>query len=141
MLLLHAHGAYLQSKFPYIAEEVNKRLGQPAPAPTPSPSTNTYTVQKGDCLSVIGSKLDVKWQDIATLNGIKSPYVIYVGQVLKIPTGNTSASTNNKKSNEQICKEVWQGNWGNGQDRFNRLKAAGYDPNLIQSMVNKGIGK
>lgn len=29
-------GAYLQSKFPYIADEVNRRLGQPTP-PTPTP--------------------------------------------------------------------------------------------------------
>lgn len=36
-------GPYLQSKFPYIAEEVNKRLGgvTPTPTPTPTPSGNT----------------------------------------------------------------------------------------------------
>lgn len=37
-------GAYLESKFPYIASEVNKRLGgstpAPTPTPTPTPSTN-----------------------------------------------------------------------------------------------------
>lgn len=50
-------------------------------------------------------------------------------------------TTSNKKSNEEICKEVWQGKWGNGQDRFNKLAAAGYNASLIQSMVNKGIGR
>lgn len=35
-------GPYLQSKFPYIVEEVNKRLGgEPSPTPTPTPSGNT----------------------------------------------------------------------------------------------------
>lgn len=34
-------GLYLQSKFPYIAEEVNKRLGGVTPTPTPTPSGNT----------------------------------------------------------------------------------------------------
>ena len=43
-----------------------------------------YTVKKGDTLSKIGAKLGVKWQDIAKLNNIKSPYTIYVGQKLKI---------------------------------------------------------
>ena len=44
----------------------------------------TYTVQSGDSLSSIGSKLGVKWQDIANKNGILSPYVIYPGQELKL---------------------------------------------------------
>lgn len=35
-------GPYLKSKFPYIAEEVNKRL---APAPTPVPSFNSYIMK------------------------------------------------------------------------------------------------
>lgn len=47
------------------------------------PPTRTYTVKKGDSLSKIGASLGVKWQDIATKNGIKSPYVIKVGQKLK----------------------------------------------------------
>lgn len=41
-----------------------------------------------------------------------------------------------KKSNEEIAKEVWDGKWGNGQDRVNRLKAAGYDPKAIQKLVD-----
>lgn len=41
-----------------------------------------------------------------------------------------------KKSNEEIAKEVWEGKWGNGQDRVNRLKAAGYDPKAIQKLVD-----
>lgn len=47
------------------------------------PPTRTYTVKKGDSLSAIGARLGVKWQDIATKNGIKSPYVIKIGQKLK----------------------------------------------------------
>lgn len=40
-------GPYLQSKFPYIADEVNRRLGeQPQPAPIPEPGyTGTITYQ------------------------------------------------------------------------------------------------
>ena len=46
--------------------------------------TITYTVQKGDYLVKIGKKFNVKWTDIAKLNNIKFPYIIKVGQVLKI---------------------------------------------------------
>lgn len=45
-----------------------------------------------------------------------------------------------KKSTDAIAQEVINGKWGNGQDRINRLKAAGYDPNAIQSLVNKKLG-
>ena len=46
-------------------------------APTTNTSTSTYTVQSGDCLSVIGKKLGVNWKEIASLNGIHSPYTIF----------------------------------------------------------------
>ena len=42
-----------------------------------------------------------------------------------------------KKSTATIVSEVIAGKWGNGQERFNRLKRAGYDPNVIQREVNK----
>lgn len=45
-----------------------------------------------------------------------------------------------KKSNEQIADEVIAGKWGNGQDRKNRLIAAGYDYQAIQDIVNKKLG-
>jgi LysM repeat protein len=48
---------------------------------------STYTVQSGDTLYGIGSKLSVNWQTIANANGINYPYVIYVGEQLNIPTG------------------------------------------------------
>lgn len=42
-----------------------------------------------------------------------------------------------KKSNEQIAEEVIRGDWGNGDERKNRLASAGYDYNLIQDIVNR----
>lgn len=55
-------------------------------------SSSTYTVEKGDTLSGIGTKLKINWKTIADLNGIKSPYIINVGQVLKLPTSTYSTS-------------------------------------------------
>ena len=42
-----------------------------------------------------------------------------------------------KKSNEEIAKEVIQGEWGNGAIRKQNLKNAGYNPTVIQALVNK----
>jgi GH25 family lysozyme M1 (1,4-beta-N-acetylmuramidase) len=48
-----------------------------------SSSSKSYTVKSGDTLSGIGAKLGINWKTIAEKNGIKSPYTIYPGQVLK----------------------------------------------------------
>lgn len=44
------------------------------------------------------------------------------------------------KSNADIAREVIAGQWGNGQDRVNKLTAAGYDAGTIQNEVNKILG-
>lgn len=46
-----------------------------------------------------------------------------------------------KKSNKQIAKEVINGRWGNGEARKKKLKAAGYNYNKIQKLVNKMVRK
>ena len=42
-----------------------------------------------------------------------------------------------KKTIEDIAKEVIRGNWGNGVERKQRLTAAGYDYEKIQKKVNE----
>lgn len=53
--------------------------------------SSTYMVRSGDCLSAIGSRLGVSWQYIASVNSIRSPYIIYPGQVLSIPGSGSSS--------------------------------------------------
>lgn len=48
-----------------------------------------------------------------------------------------STTTSNKKSIDEIAKEVIRGDWGNGTDRKNRLTAAGYDYSEVQARVNQ----
>ena len=38
---------------------------------------------------------------------------------------------------DTVAREVIAGQWGNGQDRINRLTQAGYDYNVIQARVNE----
>ena len=49
----------------------------------------------------------------------------------------TFVSSKTKKTVDEIAHEVIQGLWGNGQDRINRLRVAGYDPIIIQNKVNQ----
>lgn len=45
-----------------------------------------------------------------------------------------------RRSNAEIAKEVMNGKWGVNPGRANALKAAGYNPNTIQSLVNAHYG-
>ena len=54
--------------------------------------------------------------------------------------GNTvgaSISTPSRKSINEIAKEVIRGDWGNGQERKDKLTAAGYDAATVQKKVNE----
>jgi hypothetical protein len=76
-----------------LAGTVNAHIASPhnvatPPAPAPAPATRTYTVVSGDSLSLIAQKTlndASRWPEIARLNGIAAPYVIYPGQNLRIP--------------------------------------------------------
>ena len=52
---------------------------------------STYIVKKGDTLSSIASKYGTTYQQLAKINNLKNPNIIYPGQVLKIsvPTTHT----------------------------------------------------
>ena len=41
------------------------------------------------------------------------------------------------KSNYDVAREVIDGRYGNGDERIRRLRAAGYDPYAVQSIVNQ----
>ena len=50
---------------------------------------------------------------------------------------NSDRQSNTLKSVEEIAKEVISGKWGNGQERVDRLTAAGYNASEVQSTVNE----
>lgn len=59
------------------------------------------------------------------------------------PTQSTSTTNTQtaKKSNEEIADEVITGRWGNGAERVERLRNAGYDYNAVQAIVNARFNK
>lgn len=47
-----------------------------------------------------------------------------------------------KEVNAKIADEIWtKGNWGNGQERIDKLTAAGYDVAGVQAAINEKIAK
>ncbi|MGH2512282.1 MAG: LysM peptidoglycan-binding domain-containing protein [Candidatus Limnocylindrales bacterium] len=63
------------------------RASSPAATPRPSPTAQarTYTVKSGDTLSGIAGRFHTTAKAIEQLNGIKSPFVIHPGEILKLP--------------------------------------------------------
>ena len=70
----------------WIALRLTQRIAEPMIIDPPvSPSNNVHMVQPGEWLMKIGNDLRMNWQDIASLNGISEPFIIYPGQRLMLP--------------------------------------------------------
>ncbi len=54
------------------------------PASTPIACCDTYTVRRGDTLSGIASRFGTTVADLARINSIANPNLIYVGQTLTL---------------------------------------------------------
>lgn len=67
-------------------------------------------------------------------------YVNPGGKPAAAPAPSKPAPAPARKSEDAIAAEVIAGKWGNGQDRVNRLKQAGYNPATIQAKVNAKLG-
>lgn len=110
-------GPYLESKFPYIAEEVNKRLNE---------QDVLYRVQVGEFREKSNAEAFAE-----KLSNDGYPAVIVTAVEVKQADPVTP-----KKSNEEIASEVVAGEWGNNPERKARLTAEGYDYATIQRIVN-----
>lgn len=150
-------GPYLQAKLPELARIVNERLdgGSAAPvAPQPAPSVST-SHKVGDVVTINGiytasnstKKLNpARNSGIITkiISGAINPYLLDNGNlgwtndscIVGGSSSQPAPAAPSKKSNEEIAREVIAGQWGNGEDRKNKLAAAGYDYNAVQSAVN-----
>lgn len=144
-------GPYLESKFDYIAEQVNKALQ----------SNILYRVQvgayskKGNATSM-ATKVE-KAGFSTYLVKVDSLYKVQVGAFaskenaekqkqalitkgfdafVTTKTGTAVSSTEDLKSTTEIAKEVIAGLWGNGTARKTALESAGYDYESVQAKVN-----
>ena len=91
----------------------------------------TYTVKAGDTLSGIASKYGTTYQELARINNIANPNVIYPGQVIKINRG-TVEKTYTVKSGDTLSgiASKYGTTW---QKLYEKNKSViGNDPNLIK---------
>lgn len=158
-------GGYLYSRMGQIASEVNKRLGSINTSAEPEkPATGDsgvlYRVQTGAFSKKANADAmlaQVKAKGFDT-------YMVKVGKLYKIQVGAFAQKSNaismasklkaagfstyitteegqavaaEKKTVDEIAREVIQGKWGNGADRKKRLEAAGYNYAEVQAKVNK----
>jgi hypothetical protein len=130
-------GPYLQSKFPYIVEEVNKRL-QKSIATTNSSSAGKSKTVAEIAKEVIKGMWGNGQERKDKLIAAGYDYSSVQASVNALLTGKPQTVN---KSVETVAKEVVKGMWGNGQERKDRLAAAGYDYKTVQAMVNKLLTK
>ncbi|MED5046526.1 N-acetylmuramoyl-L-alanine amidase [Bacillus siamensis] len=93
-----------------IAAELERLGGKKASKPQKTDSKTsgaTYIVKKGDALSVIAEKTGVSMKTLQSLNGIKNPNLIRVGQVIKL-TGSAGSSSNGKKSSFRLPAGIFK---------------------------------
>lgn len=130
-------GPYLGSKFSYIASEVNKRLSGNGSSSGGASTSSLYRVRKswGDAKSQKGAFRS--FENAKKCANANLGYKVFDAKGNEVyPRKSTSS-----KSIDTLAREVIAGNWGNGSDRINRLRAAGYDYDAVQNRVNEILSR
>lgn len=126
-------GNWLYARLGDLAAKVTAQLAGTTTAPEPTTSA-LYRVRK-------------TWSDSKTQKGAfkelsnakkcaddNAGYSVFDEKGTVVYVGKNTAA---KKTVLELAKEVIAGKWGNGQDRKNRLTAAGYDYTAVQNKVNE----
>lgn len=126
-------GPYLGSKFSYIASEVNKRLSGNSSSSGGASTSSLYRVRKSwsDAKSQKGAFRD--FDNAKKCANANAGYKVFDASGNEVYPNKVTSS----KSVDTLAHEVLAGNWGNGSDRANRLRAAGYDYDAVQNRVNE----
>lgn len=133
-----ALGAYLQSRFQELADTVNAILdGNQTTSKPAEPSSKKSNEQIAD--EIIAGKWGNGDARKTALQNAGYDYNAIQSIVNQKLSGKTTSSKP-LKSIDEVAREVINGKWGNGQDRFNRLANAGYDGNAVQNRVNEILG-
>ena len=103
----------------------------PTPQPQPVPTKSIDEIAR----EVIGGKWGNGDDRKNRLQNAGYNYSEVQAKVNEISNGGNQPAP--KKSNEEIAREIINGQWGNGEDRKNRLAQAGYNYSEIQNIVNR----
>ena len=95
---------------------------------------DTYMVQVDDLYKVQTGAYSVKANAEAQVDKLKAAGF---DAFVTTKAGSAVSGGTTLKSVAEIAREVLAGKWGNGEDRKNRLTAAGYDYSSVQAAVNR----
>lgn len=122
---------YAYKDYPKIIKEKGLN-GLTKEKPTNPPKEIIYTVVKGDTLSGIAEKYNTTYQELARINNIKNPNLIYPGEKIRI-NETTQTGTKyvvKKDDNLTTIAKKYNTTW---QKIYNDNKQTiGSDPNLIK---------
>lgn len=120
-------GDWLYSRLGDLAKQVTVQLGGSSISPTKA----LYRVRK--------SWSDSKSQKGAfkSFDNAKRCADSHKGYFVFDERGNVVYPKTNKKSIDELAREVIKGLWGNGSERKNKLTSAGYDYDAVQKRVNE----
>lgn len=106
-----------------------------------SSSGSSGTSEKKSVTEIAKEVLAGKWgngdERKAALKNAGYDYNAVQAKVNELAKGGTASKPS--KSVSEVAKEVISGKWGNGTDRENKLKAAGYDADAVQKEVNRQL--
>lgn len=71
-----------------------------------SSKTTWYRVRKGDTLYAVSWRAGVDWKTLARWNGLRSPYTIYPGQLLRLKPPPATASRKSGKSTPKSSRKT-----------------------------------
>ena len=127
------NGAFINS-LDLLNNPTKYGVGTPAPAPAPGKATKSND-------EIATEVIRGNWGNGADRVNRLRAAGYDPGAIQAIVNGRLApTSAPARKSNDEIATEVIRGNWGNGADRVNRLRASGYDPGAIQAIVNRRLG-
>lgn len=107
-------GPYLESKMPYIAEEITRRVKEG--------KNMIYKINLEELKKQGYTTVSIELGEIASDTVVPQP---------KEEPNNVLEVTS------KLVDEVIAGKWGNGEERRQRLTAAGYNCDEVQSLVNQ----
>lgn len=132
-------GPYLQSKFPYIAEEVNKRLGSSS---STSPNTSNSDIANKSVDELAKEVIAGKYGNgDARKNALGSRYSEVQAKVNEMLAGNSKPSTPTPTPQPSVdildlVRKTIRGDFGNGETRKQKL-GSNYDE--VQRQVNLNL--
>lgn len=149
-------GAYLMSKMPYIADEVNKLLGASGgssvsgvvpskPAPVKSLDEVAKEVINGkwgngserkerlEASGYVYSDVQAKVNELLVSSSKPAPAPAPTPK----PAPQPAPAPAPRKSITEVAQAVMRGDYGNGEDRKNRLQSEGYNYSEVQAEVNR----